>query len=1019
MNNNWWENPAIFNVGQEQAHANFIPYQNVAALLTNDKATSSYYYSLNGIWKFNWVSTPKERPKKFHQPAYDTRDWEEITVPAAWELEGHGIPIYVNDRYPFPKNPPFIPHEYNPVGSYRTTFEVPNNWEDNRVFIVFESVKSAAYFWLNGHFLGYNQDSRTPIEFDITNYLQKGENTIAVAVYRWSDGAYLECQDMWRLSGILRDVYLWAAPAVHIRDFFVKATLEENYQQGILTIDAEVVFFNAALEKAALKVDLYEIGATVQAISLDNSQQVIDKKEQEITFVLAVPQPKHWTAETPNLYQLILHLQDDKKQTIEVIGCKVGFRNIDIQNAQLLVNGKPILLKGVNRHEHHEVTGPVLDEESMIQDIQLMKQANINAVRNSHYPNIARWYELCDEYGLYVIDEANIETHGMGSELSHKSFDPEPHPAYRSEWKAAHLDRVKRMFERTKNHPSIITWSLGNEAGNGENFKAAYQWLKEADPTRPVQYEQAGEMENTDIVCPMYPPLEYLEQYASSHPKRPFIMCEYAHAMGNSVGNLADYWQCIRQYDCLQGGFIWDWVDQGIKAEKEGQSYWKFGGDFGEEGTPSDANFCINGLLAPDRTPHPSYWEVKKVYQPIRIEAIDLKAGWIKVYNDFSFSDLTAYTFHWVFWSAESVLATGSFSVDLAPLTSTLLQLAIPKDVWKEGEEYFLDISATLQIDQPLLARGWEIAKEQFSVTIGFPKVDRSDFQSLMHLAPPIETQQQIILQGEQSRWLINKKTGLLDTCFWQEEKLITAPMRPHFWRPPTDNDFGNGMLERCGIWQTTLQDFSLQSITIAQHKVQAYLLLEKAAVDLWIQYTLGKNDQLRIQLDFVPSDQALPELPRLGWYFALPKSFDRLSFFGRGPYENYIDRHAATFIGKYQSTIQEQFYPYVSPQETGYKTEVRWAALTNKKGVGLKMIGQPKIGFSALPYSPSQLTRTAWGSLHTIDLQEEKNISVCVDLFQMGIGGINSWGAFPLEKYRFYPKNYTFNLLLQPFASK
>lgn len=992
----WWEDPTIFNVGQGLPHANFIPFPDIPSFLKERRENSPFYFDLNGMWKFNWSKCPADRPQAFYEKNYDVSSWPEIQVPSNWEIEGYGVPIYVNDRYPFPPNPPYIPNDYNPVGSYKKSFIVPDAWEGRRVFAVFEGVKSAAYFWLNGQFLGYNQDSRTPVEFELSDYLQEGENQIAVEVYRWSDASYLECQDMWRLSGLFRDVYLWSSPKTHIRDFFVKAELDDNYQHGIL--DVTVAIESVPTFEYTLEWQLYDADQLTLCGELNEQLQVLQD----------IKNPKQWTAETPNLYTLALLLKDSEGHVVEVVGCKIGFRRIEIKAGQLLLNGKALVLKGVNRHEHDEDNGQVISEESMLKDIALMKSCNINAVRNSHYPNVARWYELCDEYGLYVIDEANVETHGMGSELSHKSFDPEPHPAYRSEWKEAHLDRIRRMFERTKNHPSIIIWSLGNEAGNGENFKAAYYLLKSLDDSRPVQYEQAGEEWNTDIVCPMYPTLEYLEVYSNRNPKRPLIMCEYGHAMGNSLGNLVDYWNLIQQYPALQGGFIWDWVDQGIAAEQAGEKYWKFGGDFGDASTPSDGNFCINGILLPDRRPNPSFWEVKKVYQYIQFTAVDLKAGQIRIRNEYLFTDLSAFTIFWRLWNEEETIARGRFILNLDPQEEIEYQLDYEEAIFWGELNYFLDFSVCLNKDVPLLSKGTELAIEQFFVQEAEPA-------QLAKKAVEIqESSVRIRAKSGATQWNFDRNTGLLNSLQFDGKALLSSPIRPHFWRPPNDNDFGNGMPERCAVWRTAGRNTVLKALEITEEGILAKLFLPEVAADFSMHYQFLEEEELLIDCVFTPQSTDLPEIPRIGLYFTMPKDFRRLYYFGRGPHENYVDRKASALVDIYQSSVEEQSFPYISPQETGYKTDVRWMQLHNKAQCGLKVFGSPVLGFSALHYSPEQLTREACGSLHSIDLQQEDTISVCIDYLQMGIGGINSWGALPLEKYRIKPQQYAFSFRLK-----
>lgn len=1007
----WWEDPTIFNVGQRRPHANFIPFPDVNALINSKREASPYYFDLNGQWKFHWAKRPADRPKDFYQPDFNASNWNNIPVPANWEMEGHGVPIYVNDRYPFPKNPPHIPHDYNPVGSYRHTFSVPENWEGRQIFLVFEAVKSAAYFWLNGQFLGYNQDSRTPVEFDISSYLKEKENTIAVEVYRWSDASYIECQDMWRLSGIFRDVYLWAAPQIHIRDFFAKADLSSDYKTGLLDITLNIEGFesNGKAQNLELSLDLFDSEANKKNLGIEEIRWT-GKSETVHTFSYAVPKAEKWTAETPNLYHLALSLKKGA-EIIEVVGCKVGFRKIEIKNTQVLINGKSITVKGVNRHEHDEYKGQVVDEASMLQDIALMKAANINSVRNSHYPNHYRWYELCDEYGLYVVDEANIETHGMGATLQ-AEFDEAPHPAYRPEWKEAHLERVERMFERTKNHACIITWSLGNEAGNGENFKAAYQWLKNKDLSRPVQYEQAGEEANTDIVCPMYPTLDYLKSYAESKPDRPFIMCEYAHAMGNSVGNLKEYWDLIEAYDCLQGGFVWDWVDQGIAAEKDGEKYWKFGGDFGDEQVPSDNVFCINGILAPDRSPHPSYWEVKKHYQNIKFRAVDLAKGLIEIKNDFSFISLESYTFEWKIWGEKGLVKTGTFNLRLEPGQKIVQEIEVQSINYDSKVDYFLDLSVKLKDAVLFLAKDFEVAKEQFCLrrknvqeTAEFYAVETRSIQ---------ETKTTICVEGTDTKWIFDRNTGLLNTFQYQGFDVLKTPPIPHFWRAPNDNDFGNEMPERCAIWRYAHQTFKLKSIKCSEACVKTVFYSSVLKATFQLHYHIDLKGSLLLDCVFDFQDKTLPELPRVGLFFQIPESLNKIEYFGRGPIENYIDRNSAAHVGRYESTVAKQYYPYIAPQENGYKTEVRWIRFDSSKGYNLKIKGLDTFGISALNYSPEALTRSTRGALHTVDLKAEKVISICVDDQQMGIGGIDSWGAFPLDKYRIYPKTHQLKIILE-----
>ena len=986
----WWQDPAVFNIGQTKPHANFIPFPNQESYQDAQTRTDSpFLHSLNGKWKFNWSRCPADRPKDFHQNDYDVENWGEIPVPSNWEMEGHGIPIYVNDRYPFEKNPPNIPVDYNPVGSYKRSFTLPKNWDGKEVFLVFEAIKSASYFWLNGHFIGYNQDSKTPVEFNITEYLKDGENQLAVEVYRWSDASYLECQDMWRLSGMEREVYLRAAPKTYIRDYWVKADLAEDYEGGILEVNVETV----GEESAFIEWELLDyLGEDKNSVKGKNKEKVI------------LLNPKKWTAETPNLYTLSINLKNKAGEVLQFITQKVGFRKVEIKNAQFHVNGKPVTIKGVNRHEHDEHTAHVITEESMLKDIRLMKQANINAVRCSHYPNAARWYELCDEYGLYVVDEANIEAHGMYT--SEESLADAPL------WEGACLDRTIRMFERTKNHACIVTWSLGNEAENGCNFKKTYDWLKERDPSRPVQYEQAFEEENTDIVCPMYPPIGALEAYAKKHPTRPLIMCEFAHAMNNSVGSLVDYWEVIKKYDCLQGGFVWDWVDQGLAAVSDkGEKYWKFGGDYGGVDVPSDDNFCINGLLFPDRTPHPSYFEVQRVFQNVCFKMVDLKKGLVEIKNDFVFRDLSNFVFKWEIWSEEGVLQKGKFKVKLEGQETCAQKIKLKK-IDDIKSECYLNISVQTIGEEAFFPAGFEVAKTQFFVKAKNNKiVYRADKKVTVNL------NDKALFEFESGGSIaqFDKKTGLLFSYKKQDKEYLASPLSPNFWRAPNDNDFGNGMPKRCKSWRRANQNMVLEYIEFDKKKsqVNSVFHLPQAKSKIKLSYRFVQNGGLRIDAHFIPLRKDLPELPRLGLYFQVSKDMYRIEYFGNGPLENYPDRKAAVQMGIYKSTAQEQYVPYISPQENGGKTDINWLKLKDEKKNSLTIEGLKPFFMSVLPFSPEALTREKRGSLHTIDVQEEDKISVCVDYLHMGIGGENSWGAFPMDKYRISAEECKFGFVL------
>ncbi|MFT5762706.1 MAG: beta-galactosidase [Saprospiraceae bacterium] len=1045
----WIENPEIFNLGQEKPHANLTPFSSVADLCTLKREASPWVQSLDGLWKFNWVNKPADRPVDFYQNDYEVKNWDDIEVPSNWELKGYGIPIYVNDRYPFPKNPPYIPQDYNPVGSYKKFFSIPENWKGREVFIQFGAVKSAAYFWVNGIFIGYNQDSKNPVEFNITPYLQEGENAIAVEIYRWSDGAYLECQDFWRLSGMEREVFLWSAPKVHIRDFFVKTDLENKGEDGLIQIEVEI-------EKYLNKKDNKYSSLGFQLID-ENSNTVLEGEQEmdwsdslhaSVTFTGKIKNPKTWTAETPHLYQLALILRNENKEVLEVVGCKTGFRKLTIKNGQLLLNGIAITLKGVNRHEHDEVNGHVISEEHMLEDIRLMKQFNINAVRSSHYPNHHRWYELCDEYGLYVVDEANIEAHGMGSCFS-KPFDEAAHTSALPNFKAAHLDRVQRMLERSKNHASIITWSIGNEAGNGQNMKAAYDWVKARDITRPVQYEQAGEEYNTDIICPMYPKIASLEEYAQQATDRPLIMCEYAHAMGNSVGNLQDYWDVIERYPNLQGGFIWDWIDQGLLAKSDsGEAYWKYGGDFGGREVPSDNNFCINGLVFPDRTPHPALWEVKKVYQNIKTEAIDSANGIFKITNQFDFISLKNVSLHWEIIEDGQKIAEGTQDeLVIAPRESKLIEIPFNTSASRIpsagsttvepntestttqihlSKEYFINFFFVTGKEQLLILAGHEIAKAQFPLVIKEEEIiianhkNNGQVRKLIFLDKGVSFE----IEGEHFSVKLSKYRGTIMNYTFKGKELLKKGPEPNFWRAPVDNDLGNEMHTRLKDWKKASRQREVISVLhreVSPSEFHFLTLFNLAGVDIDYELThkIYANGTIKISGRFLEEDTALRELPRFGLTMELPPEFDRLKWYGRGPHENYCDRKTSAFIGIFESTIAEQYHPYIRPQENGNKTDSRWLSLSNEEGTGCLIKGEPQFDFSAQHFTLNDFDLGIKDKplKHTIDLVKKDFITLQLDHAQMGLGGDDSWGAHPHDQYRLFYKPYAFSISIVGFS--
>ena len=688
-----WENPQLTGLNVEKPHATMISFQDEKSALSAIKENSANYLSLDGIWKFHFSPTPGQRPFWFFKDDFDIRDWDNSDVPSNWQLKGYDPPIYSNIQYPFKSDPPRIPHDSNPVGSYKRTFKIPKDWAGREIFLHCGAVSSFFYVWVNGEFAGFSKDSKAPAEFDITRYLKRGKNTLSVEVYRWSDGSYLEDQDFWRMSGIQRTVFLHARPVTYIDDFFAKTGLENNYKDGFL--DLQVLLSSKTQNN---KEDLVEVSLYDNDRKIYNEQvkSRLEDNKSLVSFRKKFPGIKKWSAETPDLYSLVITLKDINGNVKESVSAKIGFRKVQIVNSQLLVNGVAIRIKGTNMHEHNDVTGHVIDKGTILKDIRVMKSFNINAVRTSHYPQQELWYDMCDKYGLYLVDEADIESHGIG-------YDKDETLADKPEWHAAHLDRMARMVERDKNHPSVIIWSMGNEAGDGRNFLDGYKWIKARDITRPVQYERAEKSTNTperhtDIWCPMYARIEEIEAYAKNkNNDRPLIMCEYAHSMGNSTGNLQDYWDVIEKNTKLQGGFIWDWVDQGLlKTSETGEKYWAYGGDYGEEGIRSDGNFCINGLVWPDRTPHPELYEVKKVYQYIDFELADISKGLIKIINKYNFTNLSHFNFAWEIVSDGAVIQSGKFRVpDLEPGMETMVSLPVTGIEQAPGAEYFLNIRAS------------------------------------------------------------------------------------------------------------------------------------------------------------------------------------------------------------------------------------------------------------------------------------------------------------------------------------
>jgi beta-galactosidase len=1017
---NDWENQKLLDVNKEAPHASFMLFESQQDVIADDYSKSPFYQSLNGTWKFTYVDKHANRIKDFYRTDLNSSSWNDITVPSNWELQGFGIPIYTNIIYPHPKNPPYI-GDNNPVGTYHKEFTVPEKWSGNEVILHFGSITGCAFVYVNGQKVGMTKASKTAAEFNITKYLQKGKNLLAVQVFRWHDGSYLEDQDFWRLSGIERDVFLFAMPKATVWDYFLKADLDTQYKNGLFSADVDLrQFAENKLNTGVLTVAL--IDKQGKKVFSQSKNYVLGKDSmQTVSFAGTIKNVLKWTGETPNLYDCIITNATGKGIVFATYtGAKVGFRKIEIKNVQLLVNGMAIEVHGVNRHEHDDVTGHATSKELMLKDIRLMKQFNVNAVRLAHYPNDPLWYKLCDEYGLYLVDEANIETHGMGAEWQ-GGFDKSKHPAYLPEWAAAHLDRMKRMVERDKNHASIIIWSLGNECGNGQVFHDGYKWIKERDKTRPVQFEQAGEDWNTDIVCPMYPRVGDMKRYAENKTKtRPYIMCEYSHAMGNSNGNFQEYFDIIRSSPHMQGGFIWDWVDQGYKqTDKSGNVFWAYGGDLGSYNLHNDENFCSNGLVAANRTPHPGLYEVKKVYQDILFSAKNISTGTITVNNRFNFTNLNQYDFTCAIVKNGEVIHVEVFKVDAAPHTQTDVKLQLPLEKMKAEGEYFINVYASVshKSETVTLPYGHEIAREQFRLSGDY-------FTNKKPATGNLQVKKEdgkLSFSAGNVTGEIDLKTGSVRNYRIKDGMQLNRFPEPYFWRAPTDNDFGSGMPANLGIWRSAHQTKKVKSVNAGEQTnegmaVKVEYELTGIAVPYAVEYFIQNDGSIKVTASMDMSGRDLPELPRFGMRMQLPPMFDSLQYYGRGPWENYSDRKTSSFVGLYNDKVRNQFtFNYIRPQENGYKTDVRWMSLTNNSGRGLLIEGVQPICFSALPYATESMDPgMTKKQQHPSDLRPDNNIYLQIDYKQRGVGGDDSWGALPHPEYRLTEKKYSYSYIIR-----
>ena len=1018
-----WEDHTVFGIDKLPPHASFFSFSSREAALADRPKFSANYLSLNGLWAFDWQRSPKDRPPGFEQPGYDASAWKKIRVPGNWEVEGYGHPIYLDERYPFETAWPDAPKDYNPIGSYRRTFELPESWDARRIVLHVGAAKSSLDVWLNGEKVGFSQGSKTPAEFDLTPYVKKGENLLALRIRRWTDASYLESQDMLRISGIERDVYLYATPKRHIFDFHAKPGLSVDFTQAQFELDITLGGFSESAAGGRVAFELLDPANHMRPV-LSGGAQVSGAGFE--TLKGGFDRPRLWSAETPNLYALLVTLFDKDGNTLEVLRDDIGFRRVEIIDGQLSVNGKAITIHGVDRHETDPRTGHVVSRALMEKDIRLMKRFNINAVRTSHYPNDPYWYDLTDRYGLYVVDEANIESHPL-------AIRAETQLGNEMSWLPAHLERTKRMFERDKNHPSIIIWSLGNEAGKGRIFEATYKWLKQRDATRPVQYEPAGVEDYTDIHAPMYPPIERLVRYAQTNPHRPAIMIEYAHAMGNSVGNLQDYWDTIEKYDALQGGFIWDWVDQSLEyTNEQGVKYWAYGKDF-HPGLPTDGNFLNNGLVNPDRIPHPHAFEVKKVYQPIRFQAIDAGAGQFSIENKFAFTDVKKFDLHWQI-EADGVLVREGYRPmpSVMPGTTAGLALDLGPIPDEDTREFFVTLSAKVRDRDALLPIAHEVAFGQFPVPVEKSDVSpnaadtrfkKTDKDGMVRFVSDDVT----IAFDASSGWLTGYKIGKRD--------LLKRALKPNFWRAPTDNDLGNNMPEWAAVWQTAGSGLELTDFTVSANRggphVRAIYAMPNMKGGLTLTYRLRADGAIDVTNDLrLAEGQDLPGLPRYGMQLVMPGGYVYQRWFGRGPHESYADRKMSARVSLYRKDIRQNDHHYVRPQENGNLTDVRWMALLDAEGYGLLAVGEKLLSASAWPYLQSDIdfskgdgAKSASGlvpvtSKHAIDVPIRDLVSVNIDHRQMGVGGDTSWGRLVHEQYTIPPTSYRYRFALLPVAA-
>lgn len=1015
-------NPKLTGINLEAARCSFTSYVSEEDAITDDRKNGTDRLSLNGKWKFHYVENFADRPTDFMNERADVGRWPNINVPGNWELQGFGTPIYVNIGYEFcspgytpfweKPEPPFVPKEWNPTGTYRREFNLPDGWDGKEIFLCADGVRGAAFYYLNGKFVGMSKDAKTPARFNVTSLARHGKNIIAIQVHRFSDANYLECQDFWRISGIERDIYLYTQPLIRIADFKVETPLDRNFRNGELKLKVKIA--NGSDSNTPVTVGYRLLDANNKQVTQSSVRLGINQTEVEFT-AKEIKQPLHWTAETPNLYTLVISLKQNNGEVIEATSCKVGFRTVEIKGGQLLVNGQPILIKGVNYHEHDELTGHYVSEELLRKDFELWKRNNVNTIRTSHYPQQERFYEMCDLYGMYVIDEANIESHGMGYNLQ-VGGTLGNNPLFLD----AHVKRTLNMYERDKNHPSVIIWSLGNEAGNGLNFYVTYNTLKMLD-SRPIQYERAELEWNTDIFCPMYDRPADIERYAQNpEMTRPLILCEYAHAMGNSLGNFQDYWDIIEKYPLLQGGCIWDWVDQGLAAKTpDGRKYWNYGGDYGQDGTPSDGDFCINGVIYPDRTVKPQTEEMAKVYQNIKFSKFDPQTCTVQISNGYFFTDLEKFDFYYIIRDLGKEVCRGQLeAIKCKPgesVTSPFIK-GVP-EMKNLASDFRIEFYAAIRKAEPFLPEGTVIAREQLAVhELHKPEAQPQQPASLE------ENVTKAIFSGTDFRATFDKQTGLLESYVYKKKEYISNGQgpRPFFWRAPTDNDYGANLPVRLKAWkEASYQEVKAEKFEIQKGEdgtaLRVTYLYPQTDARWEITYKVYAGGIIKVDNRFVAENTQIPFIPRVGLRMQLSDELNTLTYYGRGPKENYCDRKTSQFIGLYTSPVADLYEPYVRPQENNHRTDVYAAMLSNNGKNGLVFVADNTFEMNASNYPLETLSsgdtldnsapRTKdTNHRHCTDPQAEKLVDLFIDYRMMGVGGDNSWGATPHAPYLIRP---------------